>query len=86
MSAKTAIYIVAMPVIETQDRKIDDLAMFRVSLMPNDFDKLLFAVALTRASQPVIPQNLFVLLGVVTLLIPTTLFGSAGIGGAGLVI
>ena len=56
-----------------------------VALMADDLSKLPFAVALSRASRRIIRQNLWVSLGVVALLIPTTLFGWAGIGLAVLV-
>ncbi len=56
-----------------------------VALMADDLSKLPFAVALSRASKRIIRQNLYVSMGVVTLLIPATLFGWAGIGLAVLV-
>ena len=56
-----------------------------VALMADDLSRLPFAVALSRASRRIIRQNLWVSLGVVTLLIPATLFGWAGIGLAVLV-
>lgn len=53
-----------------------------VALMADDLSKLPFAVALSRASKRIIRQNLWLSLGVVALLIPTTLAGLAGIGVA----
>jgi Cd2+/Zn2+-exporting ATPase len=53
-----------------------------VALMADDLSMLPFAVALSRAAKRIIRQNLWVSLGVVTLLIPATLFGWAGIGVA----
>ncbi len=56
-----------------------------VALMADDLGKLPFAVDLSRASRRIIRQNLYLALGVVTLLIPATLLGWAGIGLAVLV-
>ena len=56
-----------------------------VALMADDLSKLPFAVAVSRASRRIIQQNLWVSLGVVTLLIPATLLGWAGIGVAVLI-
>ncbi len=53
-----------------------------VALMADDLSKLPFAVALSRASKRIIRQNLWLSLGVVSLLIPATLAGFAGIGVA----
>jgi Cd2+/Zn2+-exporting ATPase len=53
-----------------------------VALMADDLSKLPFAVALSRASRRVIQQNLFISLGVIALLVPSTLFGFANIGVA----
>lgn len=53
-----------------------------VVLMADDLDKLPFAVGLSRASRRIIRQNLWISLGVITLLIPATFFGLAGIGPA----
>lgn len=53
-----------------------------VALMADDLSKLPFAVALSRQSRRIIKQNLFISLGVVALLIPSTLFGLANIGWA----
>lgn len=51
-----------------------------VALMADDLAKLPFAVALSRESRRVIQQNLFISLGVIALLVPSTLFGFASIG------
>ncbi|WP_395143310.1 heavy metal translocating P-type ATPase [Armatimonas sp.] len=51
-----------------------------VALMADDLSKLPFAVALSRESRRVIKQNLFISLGVIALLVPSTLFGFASIG------
>jgi Zn2+/Cd2+-exporting ATPase len=51
-----------------------------VALMADDLSKLPFAVALSRESRRVIQQNLFISLGVIALLVPSTLFGFANIG------
>lgn len=51
-----------------------------VALMADDLSKLPFAVALSRQSRSIIRQNLFISLGVIALLVPSTLFGFAGIG------
>lgn len=51
-----------------------------VALMADDLSKLPFAVALSRESRRVIKQNLFISLGVIALLVPSTLFGFANIG------
>jgi Cd2+/Zn2+-exporting ATPase len=56
-----------------------------VVLMSDDLGKLPFAVGLSRAARAVIRQNLFIALGAVTLLIPATLFGWAGLGLAVLI-
>ncbi|RYG96979.1 MAG: cadmium-translocating P-type ATPase, partial [Alphaproteobacteria bacterium] len=53
-----------------------------VALMSDDLSKLPFAVALSRESRRVIQQNLFISLGVIALLVPSTLFGLASIGVA----
>ncbi len=53
-----------------------------VALMADDLAMLPFAVSLSRASRRIIRQNLWISLGVVSLLIPLTLFGLAGIGPA----
>ncbi len=53
-----------------------------VALMADDLSKLPFAVDLSNAARRIIRQNLWVSLGVVTVLIPATLSGLAGIGPA----
>ena len=50
-----------------------------VALMADDLSKLPYAVALSRQSRRIIQQNLFLSLGVVALLVPSTLLGLAGI-------
>ena len=52
-----------------------------VALMADDLNRLPFAVGLSRATSRIIKQNLFVSLGVVTLLVPATVLG-LGIGPA----
>jgi Cd2+/Zn2+-exporting ATPase len=56
-----------------------------VALMGDDLSRLPFAIALSRASHTIIRQNLWVAFGVVTLLIPATLFGWASMGIAVLI-
>jgi len=51
-----------------------------VALMADDLSKLPYAVALSRQSRRIIKQNLWLSLGVIAALIPTALFGVAGIG------
>lgn len=51
-----------------------------VALMADDLSKLPFAVALSRQSRRIIQQNLYISLGVIALLVPSTLFGFASIG------
>ncbi len=51
-----------------------------VALMADDMTKLPFAVGLSRKSRAIIQQNLWISLGVIALLMPSTLFGFAGIG------
>jgi Cd2+/Zn2+-exporting ATPase len=53
-----------------------------VALMADDLSKLPFAVALSRQSRRIIQQNLFISLGVIALLVPSTLLGFASIGVA----
>ena len=48
-----------------------------VALMGDDLSKLPFAVALSRQSRAIIRQNLWIALGVIALLVPSTLFGFA---------
>lgn len=51
-----------------------------VALMADDMAKLPFAVGLSRKSRAIIQQNLWISLGVIALLMPSTLLGFAGIG------
>jgi len=53
-----------------------------VALMGDDLSKLPYAVALSRQSRAIIRQNLFIALGVIALLVPSTLFGFARLGVA----
>ncbi len=53
-----------------------------VALMADDLSKLPFAVGLGRATRAIIRQNLFVSLGVITVLIVLAVTGLAGIGVA----
>jgi Cd2+/Zn2+-exporting ATPase len=53
-----------------------------VALMADDMTKLPFAVGLSRQSRTIIKQNLWISLGVIALLMPSTLFGFAGISMA----
>ncbi len=48
-----------------------------VALMGDDLSRLPFAVALSRQSRAIIRQNLWIALGVIALLVPSTLFGFA---------
>jgi Cd2+/Zn2+-exporting ATPase len=50
-----------------------------VALMSDDISRLPFAVGLSRQARRIIRQNLFISLGVIALLIPSALFGLAGI-------
>jgi Cd2+/Zn2+-exporting ATPase len=50
-----------------------------VALMADDLSKLPFAVGLSRRSRAIIKQNVFIALGVIALLVPSTLFGWANI-------
>ncbi len=52
-----------------------------VALMADDLSRLPFAVGLSRQTRAIIRQNLFVSLGMVTFLVPATIFG-LGIGPA----
>lgn len=56
-----------------------------LALMAYDLSRLPFAIALSRAAHTIVQQNLWAGIGVVTLLIPTTLFGLASMGIAVLV-
>ena len=53
-----------------------------VALMGDDLSKLPFAVALSRQAKNVIRQNLWISLGVIAILVPSTLFGFARLGVA----
>ncbi len=53
-----------------------------VALMGDDLSKLPFAVALSRQSRAIIRQNLWIALGVIAVLVPSTLFGFARLGVA----
>ena len=53
-----------------------------VALMGDDLNRLPFAVALSRQSRAIIRQNLWIALGVIALLVPSTLFGLARLGVA----
>jgi Cd2+/Zn2+-exporting ATPase len=53
-----------------------------VALMADDLGKLPFAVGLGRASRAIITQNLVIALGVIGVLVVTSLAGLAGIGVA----
>ena len=48
-----------------------------VALMADDLSKLPFAVGLSRQAKNIIRQNLWISLGVIALLVPSTLFGFA---------
>ena len=51
-----------------------------IALMADKLEILPFAIALSRKSQQVVKQNLWISLGVVALLLPATIFGWANIG------
>lgn len=53
-----------------------------VALMGDDLSKLPFAVALSRQAKSIIRQNLWISLGVIAILVPSTLFGFARLGVA----
>jgi Cd2+/Zn2+-exporting ATPase len=53
-----------------------------VALMADDLGKLPFAVGLSRASRAVIRQNLVIALGVIALLILTSVLGLVQLSGA----
>lgn len=53
-----------------------------VALMGDDLSKLAFAVALSRQAKAIIRQNLWISLGVIAILVPSTLFGVARLGVA----
>lgn len=51
-----------------------------VALMADDLSKLPFAVSLSRMSRRIIKQNLFLSLGVIAMLVPSTLLGYTSMG------
>jgi Cd2+/Zn2+-exporting ATPase len=53
-----------------------------VALMANDLGMLPFAIGVGRATQAVIYQNLAIALGVIGLLVVTSVFGLVSIGAA----
>ena len=53
-----------------------------VALMADDLSKLPYAVALSRQSRAIIKQNLWIALGVIAILVPSTLLGFAPLGVA----
>ena len=53
-----------------------------VALMGDDLGRLPFAVALSRQSRAIVRQNLWLALGVIAVLVPSTLFGFARLGVA----
>lgn len=53
-----------------------------VALLSDDLSKLPYAVALSRQAKAIIRQNLWISLGVICALVPTTLFGLAPLGVA----
>jgi Cd2+/Zn2+-exporting ATPase len=53
-----------------------------VALMGDDLSRLPFAVALSRQARAVVRQNLWIALGVIAILVPSTLFGYARLGVA----
>ncbi len=53
-----------------------------VALMSDDVSKLPFAVGLSRQARAIIRQNLWISLGVIAILVPSTLFGFARLGVA----
>jgi Cd2+/Zn2+-exporting ATPase len=53
-----------------------------VALMADDLNQLPFAVGLSRASRAIIRQNLVIALGVIALLILTSVFGIVQLSGA----
>lgn len=53
-----------------------------VALMADDLSKISFAVGLSRQAKNIIRQNLWISLGVIALLVPSTLFGFARLGVA----
>ena len=53
-----------------------------IALMADKLESLPFAIGLSRKAKAIIRQNLWVSLGIVALLIPSTIFGLANIGMA----
>jgi Cd2+/Zn2+-exporting ATPase len=53
-----------------------------VALMGDDLSRLPFAVALSRQARSIVRQNLWIALGVIAILVPSTLFGFARLGVA----
>ena len=53
-----------------------------IALMADDLSKLPFAVGLSRQAKNIIRQNLWISLGVIAILVPSTLFGFARLGVA----
>ncbi len=53
-----------------------------VALMSDKIENLPFVIGLSRTSKSIIKQNLWISLGIVAFLIPTTIMGWASIGGA----
>ena len=53
-----------------------------IALMSDDLDKLPFAVGLSRATRNVIRQNLFISLGIIAILIVSSVLGVVALSGA----
>jgi Cd2+/Zn2+-exporting ATPase len=53
-----------------------------VALMAGDLSRLPFAIGLSRAARTIIRQNLWIALGMIALLVPSTLLGLAPMGVA----
>jgi Cd2+/Zn2+-exporting ATPase len=53
-----------------------------VALMSDKIENLPFVIGLSRKSRSIIKQNLCISMGIVALLVPSTIFGLANIGGA----
>ena len=53
-----------------------------VALMSDKIENLPFVIGLSRKSKTIIKQNLWISMGIVALLVPSTIFGLANIGGA----
>jgi Cd2+/Zn2+-exporting ATPase len=56
-----------------------------IALMGDKLEILPFAIGLSRKTKSIIKQNLWISLGIVAILIPSTIFGLAGIGLAVLI-